>query len=117
MIRISVAQKVIEAQDRSPIILTIGDNVTALTDSSVTLLCHVSGVPKPSVTWTKYGQVIATGGRYAVRSTGELLIVGAREDDEAQYKCTAVNVAGQDSETSYIYIAGKRTFYFFLENQ
>ena len=109
VISVSVTQKAIEAQDRSPITLTIGDNATALTDSSVTLLCHVSGVPKPIVTWTKFGQTIVTGGRYTVQDNGELLIDGAREEDEAQYKCTAVNVAGQDSESSYIRVVGKRT--------
>ena len=98
--------KTIEAQDRSPITLTIGDNVTALTNTSITIQCPTSGVPTPTVTWTKDGQEIPSGGRYTVQDDGSLVISEADEEDSARYTCTAESVAGKDSVSSTIKIVG-----------
>ena len=100
-----------EAQDRNPITLAIGDNVTALTNTSITIQCPTSGVPIPSVTWTKDDQSIPSGGRYTTKSDGSLLIVGSREDDSAKYTCTAISVAGEDSASSTVKIQSKASFY------
>ena len=97
----------IEAQDRSPITMTIGDNVTALTNTSITIQCPTSGVPTPTVTWTKDDNEITDGGRYAVQDDGSLLINEADEKDTAQYTCTADSVAGKDSASSMVQIVGK----------
>ena len=96
-----------EAQDRRPIILVIGDNLTALTNTSITIHCPTSGVPTPTVTWIKDDQEISGGGRYTVQDDGSLLISEADEDDSARYTCTAVNVAGKDSVSSTVQIIGK----------
>lgn len=98
----------IEAQDRSPITSTIGDNVTALTNTSITIQCSTSGVPTPAVTWTKDGQVIPSEGRYKVQDDGSLLISEADEGDSARYTCTADNVAGKDSASSMVEVVGKQ---------
>ena len=55
--------KIIDAQDRSPITMAIADNVTALTNTSITIQCPISGVPTPTVTWAKDGQEIPKDGR------------------------------------------------------
>ena len=102
--------KTIEAQDQSPITLTIGDNVTALTNTSITIQCPTSGVPTPTVTWTKDGQEIPSRDRYTVQDDGSLLISEADEEDNARYTCTADNVAGKDSASSMVKINGKQTF-------
>ena len=86
-----------EAQDRRPINLAIGYNLTALTNTSITIQCPTSGIPTPTVTWRKDGQNISGGGRYTVQDDGSLLISEADEDHSARYTCTAVNVAGKDS--------------------
>ena len=105
--------KTIEAQDLSPITLTIGDNVTALTNTSITIQCPTSGVPSPTVTWTKDGQEIPSGGRYTVQDDGSLLIREANEEDNARYTCTADSVAGKDSASSTVGVLGK----LFVEGQ
>ena len=105
--KISDEPKTIEVQDRSPIILTIGDNVTALTNTNITIQCPTSGVPTPTVTWTKDGQEITSGGRYTVQDDGSLLISEADEDDNAGYTCSADSVAGKDSASSTVKVAGK----------
>ena len=96
-----------EAQDRSPITLTIGDNVTALTNTSITIQCPTSGVPMPTVTWTKDGQEIPSGGRYTVKDDGSLMISEADENDNARYTCTAESVPGKDSASSTVQVVGK----------
>ena len=99
--------KTIEAQDRSPVTLTIGDNVTALANTSITIQCSTSGVPTPTVTWTKDGQEIPNGDRYTVQDDGSLLISEADEEDNARYTCTADSVAGKDSASSAVKVVGK----------
>ena len=97
----------IGAQDRSPITFAIGDNVTALTNTSITIQCHANGVPTPTVTWRKDGQEITDAGRYTVQDDGSLLIGDTDEEDTGLYTCTADSVAGQDSASSTMQIIGK----------
>ena len=97
----------IEAQDRSPINMTIGDNVTALTDTRITIQCPTSGTPTPTVTWTKDGQDISSGGKYTVQDDGSLLINEADEEDTARYTCTADSAVGKDSASSTVKIVGE----------
>ena len=99
--------KAIEAHDRSPIFLSIGDNVTALTNTSITIRCPTSGVPAPTVMWTKNGQQILIGDRYQVQDDGSLLIVKAHEADSALYTCRADSVAGKDSASTVVQVVGK----------
>ena len=105
-VQISAKPKTIEAQDRSPITLTIGDNVTALTNTSITIQCPTSGVPTPTVTWTKDGKEIPDGGRYIEAGDNSLLISNANLEDNARYTCTADSIAGQDSASSEVRIVG-----------
>jgi len=106
VVKISEQQKSIEAQDRSPVTLFIGDNVTALTNTSITIQCPTSGVPTPTVIWTKDGEQI-TNGRYTVQDDGSLLISEAGEEDSSRYTCTAVSVAGKGNASSTINIVGE----------
>ena len=107
VINIPDTPKTIEAQDRNPITLTIGDNVTALTNTSITIQCPTSGVPTPTVTWTKDTQEITNEDRYTVQDDGSLLISEADEEDSARYTCTADSVTGKDSSSSTVQIVGK----------
>lgn len=116
VVKLSDKPETIEAQDRSPITLTIGDNVTALTNTFITIRCHASGVPTPTVTWTKDGQDIPNLGRYIVQDDGSLLIIGADSEDTARYTCTADSVVGQDSASSSVKIVGKILHLFSFDN-
>ena len=89
--------------------MNIGDNVTALTNTRITIQCPTSGVPKPTVIWTKDGQEILSGGRYTFQDDGSLLINEANGEDNAQYTCTADSVAGEDNASSTVKIVGKKT--------
>ena len=97
----------IEAKDRSPITLIIGDNLTALTNTSITIQCPTSGVPTPTVTWTKNGEQVLSDGRYKVEDDGSLSISEVVEEDSARYTCIADSVTGKDSASSTVKIAGE----------
>ena len=98
--------KILEAQDRNPITLTIGDNVTALTNTGITIKCPTSGIPRPTVTWKKDGLKIPSGGRYKVEDDGSLVITEADEEDNGRYTCTADSAAGKDSVSSTVQVKG-----------
>ena len=106
-VNVSAIPKTIEAQNQSPITLTIGDNLTALTNTSITIQCPTSGVPTPTVTWTKDGQELINNGRYTVQDDGSLLITEADEEDTARFTCTADSVAGKDSASSTVQVFGR----------
>ena len=110
VIKISDKPKTVEAKDRSPITITIADNVTALANTSITIQCPTSGVPTPTVTWTKDNQEITNDDRYTVQDDGSLLISEADVEDSARYTCTADSVAGKNSASSMVEIEG--TFLF-----
>lgn len=105
-IRGSNESKTLEATDRSPVTLNVGDNVTALTNTSVTIRCPTSGVPIPTVTWTKDGLEIPSGGKYKVQDDGSLVISETDAWDSAQYTCTADSVTGKDSKSSTVRVSG-----------
>ena len=107
VVKTSAKPELIEAKDQRSIALTIGDNVTALTNASIIIQCQTSGVPTPTVTWTKDGQEIPSEGRYTVQDDGSLLISETNAEDNARYTCTADNVAGKDSASSTVKVVGK----------
>lgn len=84
--------------------------MTALINTSITIQCPTNGVPPPTVTWTKDGLEIPSGGRYKVQDDGSLVISKADEKDNAQYTCTSSNVAGNSSASSSVQIVGKNVW-------
>jgi len=85
--------------------------VTALTNTSITIHCPTSGVPTPTVTWTKDGRDIPAGGRYTIQDDNSLMISKADVEEGARYTCTADSVAGQDSVSTDVQIVGKKREY------
>ncbi|XP_074858281.1 hemicentin-1 isoform X2 [Carettochelys insculpta] len=61
----------------------------------VTLPCKASGVPKPSIVWSKKGEVIPPSNmKFSTRSDGSLYVVSPRGEETGEYMCTATNAAG-----------------------
>lgn len=77
--------------------------------ADVTLTCPISGIPLPSVTWTKDGVVVATvPGRVELfNDSQELTISDARLDDGGTYMCRVVNTFGEDSYTIDLQVLGE----------
>ena len=82
--------------------------MTALTNTSITIQCHASGIPTPTVKWSKDGKKLSTGDRYTVQVDGSLVLISeARLEDSARYTCTADSAAGKDSASSTVQIVGE----------
>ncbi|OWF36510.1 Neuroglian [Mizuhopecten yessoensis] len=69
------------------------ENAKVAESNSVDLLCQTSGKPDPIITWYKEGQQI-TGGRYQIRTNGDLHINSVVLSDAGLYRCTANNTYG-----------------------
>ncbi|XP_052593110.1 hemicentin-1 isoform X2 [Peromyscus californicus insignis] len=61
----------------------------------VTLPCKASGIPKPSITWSKKGELISTGSaKFSAGADGSLYVVSPGSEESGEYICTATNAAG-----------------------
>ena len=107
MIEVTETRKEIPVGDGSPVTMNIGDNVTAVSNTTITIRCPVSGVPTPSVIWTKDGVKIALGMRYSFASDNSLVIEAATFDDSAVYVCSVKSVSGTDRALSVVKIIGQ----------
>ena len=96
--------------DGRPVTLNIGDNVTAASNTTITIRCPVSGVPTPSVTWTKDGVQIKLGDELTSTDDNSLVIKGAGVDDSAKYNCSVQSKFGKDSFSSIVTIKGQFPF-------
>ncbi|GFN88312.1 hemicentin-1, partial [Plakobranchus ocellatus] len=84
-----------------PVIAGINVNVypRVQVDASVTINCPAQGVPPPQITWYKDGQpLVEKPGVVEIRSEGtELVLRKAQLTDSGEYKCVAINIAGENS--------------------
>ncbi|XP_010749341.3 ADAMTS-like protein 1 [Larimichthys crocea] len=72
---------------------------------SLTILCPAEGFPPPKIRWTKDGILLRHTDRVSWDSSGRLHILQPRAIDRGQYKCTAANTHGSDSETFQLLVA------------
>ena len=86
--------------------ITIGDNVTAASNTSITITCPVSGVPTPSVTWRKDGTDVVKGEKYFMNENSSLVIRGAEPEDSANYSCVIQSTFGTEQSFSRVIIKG-----------
>ncbi|XP_051232997.1 hemicentin-1 isoform X2 [Dicentrarchus labrax] len=63
--------------------------------SPVVIACTASGVPEPTIHWSKDGMKLPKEGRgYSILSTGPVEITSAELSHAGRYSCTAKNAAG-----------------------
>ena len=92
--------------------MNVGDNVTAASNTTITIRCPVSGVPTPTVTWHKDGvQVIARDRIRFTADNNSFVIDGAMVVDSAKYTCRVQSVFGMDEVSSTVTIIGRITIY------
>ncbi|KAK9543177.1 hypothetical protein VZT92_000973 [Zoarces viviparus] len=86
--------------------ISIGHS-TLLTNTtrSLTIRCPAEGFPPPKISWNKDGTLLRHTDRVSWDSSGGLHILQPRVSDRGQYKCTATNTHGSDSETSQLLVA------------
>jgi len=100
----------------APLIADSPSEVFVTAGQSALLPCHVSGKPRPQVTWTKNGVRLSSDSdpHYFITESGSLEIFSAHPDDTATYSCTALNVAGVREKRVMLFVHGQCTLYLFV---
>ena len=108
--QINVSRVAVRSLDsREPVSLRIGQTLSVLSGTKVSIECPVSGIPKPDVTWSRQDNNMDTDGRVLVKDSG-LIITNATRTDTGVYLCKAVNLAGEVVASSIINVTSK-SFY------
>ena len=106
MIKLPDPGRDIPVGDGSPVTMNVGDNVTAASNTTITIRCPVSGVPIPAVTWQKDGVPLIAGERISIINQNLLVIRDAEGDDSGKYTCSVESKFGKDSVSSIARIMG-----------
>ncbi|KAM9366905.1 ADAMTS-like protein 3 [Symphorus nematophorus] len=75
------------------------------TTRSLTIRCPAEGVPPPIISWSRNGNLLQLDDRVSWDDSGGLHILQPNKYEGGQYKCTAVNIHGSDTETSRLSVA------------
>ena len=94
--------------------MDIGNDVSALLNTSVTIRCQASGVPQPTITWYKNGQELLLNERLSVDEEDSLTITETRSEDSDRYTCAAENTAGQANAFTDVAIVGRFIFWYLV---
>lgn len=86
--------------------MNIGDNITAASNTSITIRCPVSGVPTPFVSWKMNDVQITEGARFSITADNSLVIKGPEVEDSANYTCSVRSDFGKDDISSFVAIVG-----------
>ena len=110
VIKVPESGKDIPIGDGSPVTMNVGDNVTAASNTTITIRCPVSGVPTPAVTWERDGVQVIKGVKLSIKDDNTLTIRGANLEDSAKYTCTVQNAFGKVEASSIAKMIGKCSF-------
>ncbi|KAL2089466.1 hypothetical protein ACEWY4_014154 [Coilia grayii] len=81
---------------------TSSNNITVTVNVQTTLSCEATGIPKPTVSWTRNGRPLHTDhnqNMYRLLSSGSLVVIAPTVEDTGVYECVVTNEAGQDNRT------------------
>ena len=106
MIEVPEIKRDIPVGDGSPVTMNIGDNVTAASNTTITIRCPVSGVPKPSVSWKMDDVQITEGDRFFVTDDNTLIIKRPEVEGSTKYTCSVQSKFGKDNISSHVTILG-----------
>lgn len=87
-------------------------NKTVTEGESVTLECHISGHPQPTVTWYREDYKIESSMDFQITfkaGLARLVIREAFAEDSGRFTCTATNKAGSVSTSCHLHVKGKYT--------
>ena len=84
--------------------ITIGEKLTILDTSNVTVECTATGVPPPLLSWSKDGVKLES------LQTNLLHLKNIALEDAGRYTCTAENFLGFVSRSTLVSVRGKYIF-------
>ncbi|KAM9212162.1 hemicentin-1 [Dugong dugon] len=96
----SSAASVFLTVQEPPKVTVMPKNQSFTGGSEVSIMCSVTGYPKPKIAWTVNDMFIVGSHRYRITSDGTLFIKNAVPKDAGVYGCLASNLAGTDKQTS-----------------
>ena len=108
--RILFSTKEQEILKRLSLNITIGEKLTILDKSNVTVECSAEGVPPPSLSWSKDGVKLKT------LQTNLLHLKNIAREDTGRYSCTAENFLGFISQSTLLSVRGKYMFWMHEQN-
>ncbi|KAM8933893.1 hemicentin-2 [Pelodytes ibericus] len=89
-----------------------GQNISVMANQPLNLGCEVTGVPFPTVTWSKDGKMLTDAPGISIQAAGQSLhFHRIRKDDFGLYSCKAVNRAGEAHRIFNIMILVPPTIY------
>ena len=105
---ISTSEKpqTVTSYDGHSVSASIGDSIETAAETSISVHCAASGVPKPTITWFKDGEVFTSSARVFIYSNGSLEIPKALSSDSGEYSCSARNRIGESTMTSTVTVVG-----------
>lgn len=81
--------------------VTVGSEVTVLTQSQINITCVVSGIPKPNITWLRDGERLEA-------EEGSFLVLNIQDvNDAGRITCQAENMAGKAALSTIINVIGR----------
>ena len=79
--------------------ITIGEKLTVLDKSNVSIECLGNGIPSPSLSWSKDG--------LKLESTNVIHLSRVSLEDAGLYTCSMENFLGSDSQSVVLSVKGK----------
>lgn len=108
--RILFSTKAQEILQRLSINITIGEKLTILDKSNVSVDCSAEGVPPPSLSWSKDGVKLTS------LQSNLLHLRNIAREDTGRYTCTAENFLGFVSQSTLLSVRGRYMFWRHVEN-
>lgn len=108
--RILFSTKSQEILERLSLNITIGEKLTILDKSNVTMECSAKGVPPPSLSWSKDGVKLKS------LQSNLLHLRNIAQENTGRYTCTAENFLGFVSQSTLLSVRGKYMVWRHVEN-
>ena len=95
--RILVPPKIINEFNEKPI--------KGKTGFPITLVCKVSGFPKPTILWQRNGMYLTQNTTdVIIEDSGTLVLKNVTKESAGAYTCDAENLGGIAQKTYYLYV-------------
>lgn len=94
---------------QAPVFDTKPESIDVPFGESADFVCHVTGAQPITITWSKDGREIRTGGNFNITfaaNTAHLRVLRVGKGDSGQYTCQASNEAGKDFCSAQLSVKG-----------
>ena len=97
--KITINDANVELLKMTNVSVTIGGKITMLDRNKVSIVCQVTGVPSPEITWERDEVELQKGGVFYT-------IESVASKDSGRYTCVAKNVGGEVKATTQLQVLG-----------